>query len=70
MLVKLTDQQLEGYKKILDWAPANFHKLTQDNKVKIWLKVYDKAMPEKLNVELSLAQAIKKARDRSLAELV
>lgn len=69
-IVKLDNHQLAGLNAILNWGPANFHKLTQDNKVKMWLKVYDKITPDKLDVSLSLADELKKARARAAGELL
>lgn len=48
--VSLQSFQLKGRKKILDWAPDNWHKLKEANKVKIWCKIYDKAVPSEVKI--------------------
>lgn len=48
----LTSKQLKGKKKILDWAPANFHKLKESSKVKIYCAHLAKALPDKVDMTM------------------
>lgn len=69
-MLTLSQEDIRGLKAILNWGPKNFHLLTEDNKVKLWLKVYDKVQPDKVDVQISLSEAVKQARTRALAHLV
>jgi hypothetical protein len=54
---------------VLNWlTPQRFNALSEDNKLKIYLKIYDKSVPDavaeqkiKLDGQLSLSQVIKLA---------
>lgn len=70
MVIKLTEDEKRGLKAILNWGFKNFHLLREDNKVKLWLKIYDKIEPDKLEINGSLADAVKKARERASAEIL
>lgn len=68
--VILSDLENRGLKSILRWGFDNFHKLSQDNKVKIWIKVYDKVQPTQVDVNLKLSEAIKNARERAILDII
>lgn len=42
--------QKKGKAKILRWAYANFEKLKECNKVKVWSKVFDKETPDQIQI--------------------
>jgi hypothetical protein len=65
MATKLTARENAGLKAILNWGVDNFHKLKEDNKIKMWMKVYDKTAPDKVDVAVSLSEAVKAARLRA-----
>ena len=44
---KLNSQQIKNKRKMLDWAGNNFHKLKEVNKVKIWIALLSKELPDK-----------------------
>lgn len=69
MAYKLTADETRGIQKILVWGFSNFHKLKEDNKVRMWLKIYDKIEPDKLEVSGKLADEVAKARQRAQAEI-
>lgn len=64
--LSLTPQDLRALKAMFDWGPKNFHLLREDNKVKLWMKVYDKICADKIDVNISLAEAVKQARQRAI----
>ena len=65
----VTPQQKKGFSEILSWGVINFHKLREDNKVKIFLKVYDKVEADKLELSMPLSEAVKAARLRAAGRL-
>lgn len=68
-LTTLTATQRKGLGAILDWGFKNFHLLKEDNKVKMFLKIYDKIEPDKMELSLSLSDAVKAARQRALSRI-
>lgn len=52
-------KELVNENRIINWGYRRFNGLKEDNKVKMWLKVYDKKSPQKfpdsLKIEINLS---------------
>lgn len=50
-MARLNSQQLKDRQKVLDWMGKSWNSLKQDNKLKVWMTVYNKMEPDKVQIE-------------------
>lgn len=70
MAYKISIDETRAIRLVLKWGFDKFHTLKEENKVRMWLKIYDKIEPDKLEVSGKLADDLKRARERAQAEIL